>query len=114
MMALVSFTEIEKITGGNPQVMKELLGIFVKQNGANVQDIEKLFAAQNWNDLKKMAHKLKSSLALVGLPQHRALAEELEHTAGNEIAQTTKLVKELTEATRKVIAEIELKLKEIA
>jgi len=110
MKVLVSFAEIEKITAGNPQVMKELLGIFVKQNGDNVADIKKLFAEQNWNGLKKTAHKLKSSLALVGLPRHRALAEELEHTAGNEITQTTKLVAELTEATRKVIAEIELKL----
>ncbi len=113
-MTLVSFKEIEKITAGNKEVMRGLLELFIRQNTIYVNDIEIYFKMQNWSDLKKVSHKLKSSLALIGMLGHRALAEKLEHIAGYEISETQKLVDELVQVTRLALVEIESKLKEIS
>ena len=111
MALTISFTQIEKITAGDPQVMKQLLEIFVRENTLALAKIEECLAGGNWSELKKTAHKLKSSLALIGLSDARALAEELEQDAGTDLQQTKKIVLEIKTICLTVVEEINKKIK---
>ncbi len=114
MKTNISFTEIEKITAGNAQALKELLKIFVNENTKNVKKLEEYLATENWDELKKTAHKIKSSLALVGMMDYHALAEDLEKTAGTNVADTKKKIAQVTEACQNAINQTEIKLKQLA
>ncbi|HXB39895.1 MAG TPA: Hpt domain-containing protein [Bacteroidia bacterium] len=112
MASVVSFTEIEKITSGDAPAMKQLLQVFIKETTLNTQKMQEYLNAENWEELKKTTHKLKSSLALVGLADYRTLAEDIEKTAGADIESTQKKTAQLTEACQSVIYQTEKKLKE--
>lgn len=111
MKSIVSFSEIEKITQGDRKAMKDLLQVFIRQNLENINHLKQNFLDADWDALKKTAHKLKSSLALVGLHQHRSMSEELERIAGNDTAATKKMVDELTSATLQAVDEMNARLK---
>jgi HPt (histidine-containing phosphotransfer) domain-containing protein len=107
----ISYTDIERITQGDPRVTKDLLNVFIKQNLDNADKIKEYGAAGQWDLLRKVAHKLKSSLALVGLTEHREMAEQLERYAGEDPVATQRMVQELSLAILQVIAELTEKLK---
>lgn len=107
----VSFEHINQITLGDPLATKDLLEVFVRQNLRNIEDIKEDLARERWSEMRKVAHKLKSSLALVGMTAHRALAEELEENAGIDPGRTRELVVTLTKATHRALDEIRQKLK---
>lgn len=108
---LISYADIDKITQGDPRVTKDLLNVFIRQNLENADRLKELHSTLQWSDLRKAAHKLKSSLALVGLIEHRAMAEKLERSAGDDPAETKQLVDQLTAVTLQVVAELMKKLK---
>lgn len=110
MKNIVSFQQIEKITLGDAGMMRDLMALFVKENTLNVQRLQTLLEAQNWPELKQAAHKIKSSFALAGMEEHRALAEKVEKTAGEDISLTGKNTLEVVEAMRAAMAEMEKKL----
>lgn len=110
MKEQVSFDHINQITLGDPAATKGLLEVFVRQNLMNITQMQEHVVRQNWAELKKVSHKLKSSLALVGMQANRALAEELENTAGTDINRTHTLVNALISATTDALSEIQREL----
>jgi HPt (histidine-containing phosphotransfer) domain-containing protein len=114
MASIVSFTEIEKITVGDQQLMKQLLAVFVNENTQNIRKMREYLDSENWEELKKVAHKLKSSFALVGQPDYSVLAEEVEKTAGADALDTKNKIARLTEACQNAIHQTEKKLKQFS
>jgi HPt (histidine-containing phosphotransfer) domain-containing protein len=94
-------------------MMRDLMALFVKENAANVQRLQTLLEAQNWPELKKAAHKIKSSFALVGMEEHRVLAEKVEKDGGQDISLTQKNTKEIIEAMREAMGVMESKLRSL-
>jgi len=109
-----AFKDIEKLTASDPRVMKELLTVFIRENHIHIKKIEAARQSENWKELKKIAHKVKSSFALVGMMEHRALAEKLEEVAGDEPATTKKLTLKLLKACKEAISLVEKRLVELA
>lgn len=113
MKEAVSFDYINDLTLGDPVLTRDLLTVFVTQNEQNVQVIRQRLEAQDWSGLQRVAHKIKSSLALVGMTANRALAEELEKTAGQDAEQTRHLAEQIISGTHSAIEEIKRKLKKL-
>lgn len=110
MKETVSFDYIKDLTLGDPVLTRDLLRVFITQNEQNIGMIRQRLDAQDWRELQRVAHKIKSSLALVGMTAHRALAEELEKTAGQDTARTCELAEQIIGATHAAIEEIRRKL----
>lgn len=104
---IISLRQIENLTNGDPLAIKELLAIYSKEAAKQIRKMEDSFAAGSWDELKSVAHKMKSSLALVGMEAHRAMAEEVELTAGLDLQKTQNQVNELLSAYRQALAELE-------
>jgi HPt (histidine-containing phosphotransfer) domain-containing protein len=107
----ISYTDIDRITQGDPAVTKDLLNVFIRQNLENADKIKEYGSSGQWELLRKAAHKLKSSLALVGLNEHRLMAERLEQSAGDDAAETKRIVDELTSTILQVVAELRERVK---
>ena len=114
MTKTAAFKELDKLTGGDAGVMKELLTIFIRENLLRINTIKACQDSKNWKELKRTAHKIKSSFALIGMMQHRALAEELEQVAGDDRVCTDKLIVKLLKACQEAIDHVQKKLKEIS
>ncbi len=66
---------LESMTEGNKELIAELIGIFSTQVVEYSEQMLSLFKDKNWSELSKMAHKAKSSVAIMGM---KDLSDELK------------------------------------
>lgn len=71
-------------TGGNKEVMIEMIGIFSEQLIEFQTGLSKFYEEKNWVKLGKIAHKAKSSVSIMGMDKTAALLKELELLASEE------------------------------
>ena len=98
--------EIEKIARGNDQTKKELIEIFIRQISKQVKQINDYKEAKDWDELKKIAHTMKSSFLYLRMKRPIELANLLMETSGIEIETTSKQVNELSAICLLVISEL--------
>ncbi|HSH66632.1 MAG TPA: ATP-binding protein, partial [Bacteroidia bacterium] len=63
----INLDSLKEFSGGSKKFEKELIELFMKQVPADMEDLEKAFAEWNTFRIKSLSHKLKSSMAVVGL-----------------------------------------------
>jgi PAS domain S-box-containing protein len=63
----VDLDSLREFSGGNKEFEKEVIEMFLSQVPADMDDLEKAFAENNHFQIKSISHKLKSSMAVVGL-----------------------------------------------
>ena len=68
-------TYLKTMSGEDPDLMNEMIDIFVAQVGEFQDDLQTLHDAGRYAELGKMAHKAKSSVAIMGM---ESLAEKLK------------------------------------
>ena len=66
---------LEAMTERDKGLIKELIGIFSTQVGEYSTLMKKYLGEKNWGELSKLAHKAKSTVAIMGM---RELSEELK------------------------------------
>ena len=66
---------LEAMTEGDNGLIKELIGIFSTQVGEYSAQMQKFHTENNWIELSKLAHKAKSTVAIMGMKE---LAEKLK------------------------------------
>ena len=66
---------LENMTEGDKGLIKELIGIFSTQVKEYNVLMQKYLGDKNWNELSKLAHKAKSTVAIMGM---RDLSEKLK------------------------------------
>jgi HPt (histidine-containing phosphotransfer) domain-containing protein len=63
------------MAGGNPEIIKEMIHIFIDQVQDYIKDMRKYLEEKDYLSLGKLAHKSKSSVAIMGMND---LAAELK------------------------------------
>lgn len=99
---------LHRMSSGDESFVKEMIKLFLKQVP---QELEKLTsAASDSQAVKQIAHKLKSSVAMVGAEDLLIQVKELEQEANNNIEYTTVLAyqKELTQKLDNIQKELYL------
>jgi HPt (histidine-containing phosphotransfer) domain-containing protein len=114
MEKITSLHEIERITNSDPNILKEFITIFINETSLRIEEIEKYLEYDNWNELKKLAHKIKSSLLMVKMTTYVPIAQELEQEAGIDRQKTKTQVRVLITALTQAVAELENDLRRIA
>ena len=78
---------LQQMTGNDNGMMKEMIELFLNQLVEMRVDIEFLVDNQNWFELSRVAHKIKSSALVMGAQQMSDEMKELELLAkeGNDI-----------------------------
>jgi HPt (histidine-containing phosphotransfer) domain-containing protein len=58
---------IRSISGGDPAFIKKMILLFIETVPQNVKELVDSCRSQNWEQVSKMAHKLKSTVDSMGI-----------------------------------------------
>lgn len=99
---------LNNMAGGNNEIIREMITIFNEQSGEYIRDIQKYLDDKDYNMLGKLAHKAKSSVAIMGMNE---LAEDLKSLEINtkdkkETESYPIIVEKFINTTKQAIAEL--------
>ena len=63
---------------GDPVTVKNIINLFISQTPTNIQHLKEFITAADWQNLKKICHKMKASYALIGIPEIKNYLQEIE------------------------------------
>lgn len=100
------------MSGGSNEIIREMIGIFNEQSEEYIRDMQKYLDEKNYLLLGKLAHKAKSSVAIMGMNELAADLKTLEINTKEEkdIESYPAYVEKFIDLTKQAMAE----LKEVA
>ena len=78
---MVKKTDLEYListTGNNREIIIELINIFIEQVGEFSEEFRNLYKMKDYDALGKLAHKAKSSVAIMGMDKLTEKLKEFE------------------------------------
>lgn len=78
-------TYLKNMSGGSPEIIKEMVNLFAEQVVEIAEQMHEALANKDWVNLGKLAHKAKSSVAIMGMNDLSAELKRLELIAGQGI-----------------------------
>jgi len=100
---------LDSVTGGDEKFKIELVNVFIQQMPTLLVGLEKALQEKDYKQLSAIAHKTKSSVALMGIESLRAEMAELEQKAktGDDTELYSKIVTNFISVSTDVLTEIE-------
>ena len=97
------------MSGGDADFIAEMIGLFREQIGEYAEQMPQLLREQEYSGLSKLAHKAKSSVAVMGMTGMADLLKELEKLAheGKEADRYEGMVNEFLEKCWMAVEELE-------
>ncbi len=74
---------LEMMTGGDAEMRETMLGMIREELPTEIGKMGSLVASKNWNELKEVSHKMKSTLAFVGNDKMTLANREIEGICKN-------------------------------
>ena len=109
---LIDLTYLEQITKGNENFFLSMLDIFMEQNPADMKLLGKAVQANDFENIKIMAHKIKTSVVFVGLDKYiRELLAEMEELG--KLEEQPMRIRELYLELNTICTEADTQLKEM-
>jgi HPt (histidine-containing phosphotransfer) domain-containing protein len=81
---LYDLSTIRTISGGDESFIKKMIALFIETVPQNVEELNKALAEQDWDQVSKMAHKLKSTLDSMGIASVKQDVRTVEQNAKNK------------------------------
>jgi HPt (histidine-containing phosphotransfer) domain-containing protein len=69
---------LETVSEGDPEIVREIVDIFKSQAKEIYEEMKILFAEKNYDALGLLAHKAKSSVAIMGITELAAMLKTFE------------------------------------
>ncbi|MBL7113172.1 MAG: Hpt domain-containing protein [Bacteroidales bacterium] len=82
---ITDLTYLNNMTDGNPELIQEMINIFTSQVDEYIVEMNSLYDLQNWNGLSRLAHKAKSSVAIMGMTNLAEMLKEFEINAKDHL-----------------------------
>jgi HPt (histidine-containing phosphotransfer) domain-containing protein len=100
---------LKTMSGGDDKFISEMIDLFREQIGEYKELMPQLLRNKKYRDLSKLAHKAKSSVAVMGMNHVADLLKELEILANEEkeVERYEQMVNEFLEQSQLAIAELE-------
>ena len=83
--AKVDLTYLRDLADDDPEFMREMIETFIADTPLLMAALESAWLAGNINNMRMMAHKIKSSTQVMGLTRFSALARQLEENCAKGI-----------------------------
>jgi HPt (histidine-containing phosphotransfer) domain-containing protein len=105
---LINLKYLENMSGGSKELVKEMAGIFINQIPEFVSEMKSLLMKKEYESLGMLAHKAKSSVAIMGMEE---LAKNLKHfellaREGKNTDQYSNYIQEFEETCNNAISEL--------
>lgn len=79
----IDLSYLRDVSGGSNEFMMEMIEIFLEQTPIYFKQLEQGLKDKNWNTVKEMAHKIKPTLAFMGVETARQDMGDIERKARN-------------------------------
>jgi HPt (histidine-containing phosphotransfer) domain-containing protein len=82
----INMEYLDSVSGGDPGIIKEIVIIFKEQSVEIYNEMRSLLASKNYTSLGLLAHKAKSSVAIMGMSEMANMLKtfELQAKEGKE------------------------------
>jgi hypothetical protein len=80
---LYDLTMIRSVSGGDEAFIKKMILLFIETVPQNVKELVDATASKNWEQVAKMAHKLKSTIDSMGIRSLHSQIRSVEQQAKN-------------------------------
>ncbi len=106
----VDLSYLKEMSGGNNDLVLEMISIFKTQVDEFAGDMDQLLAEKKYDLLGKLAHKAKSSVSIMGLNELAIRLKELENSAcaGKNIASYKGIIELFKQETKEAVKELDL------
>jgi CheY-like chemotaxis protein len=78
---LYDLTMVQSVSGGDEGFIKKMVALFIETVPQNMQDLKNALQAENWEQVGKTAHKLKSTIDSMGIKSIRQEIRAVESNA---------------------------------
>ncbi len=102
---------LKTMSGGDSMFIREMIDLFSEQIEEYKRDMPALLHKKDYINLSKMAHKAKSSVAVMGMREVADLLKDLEILAieGKEVERYESMINLFLDQSRLAIEELENK-----
>ena len=83
-MEIIDLTYICEMSGDNQKIIKEMITIFLEQIPEFLDEMNSCHSSKDWHNLGMIAHKAKSSVAIMGMEKQSNDLKTLELLAKEE------------------------------
>jgi len=97
------------MSGGDSKFIREMIELFREQIDEYKLLMPELLQKKKYDELSKMAHKAKSSVAVMGMAEVAEILKQLEILAqgGKEVEQYGSMIDEFLEQSQQALKELE-------
>jgi HPt (histidine-containing phosphotransfer) domain-containing protein len=112
---LINTSYIESVTGGDKEILTELIVLFRDQVAEISAEMLQLNEKKDFHSLGMLAHKAKSSVAIMGMSELASLLKtfELEAKENNNADRYAEYISRFETDTLSAITELDSYLKEL-
>ena len=82
---LIDLSYLEQVCSGNKALVAKMIDLFIKQTPLQMQQLREHSTSGDWHKFFNVAHKVKSSLAMMGVKSLESSMEELEEYSKNKV-----------------------------
>lgn len=76
---LTDLNYLKDASAGNKVFIKEMIEIFLRQTPAYLSELKKSGEEQRWEEFRKVLHKLKPTITMMGIRKGDTLVKEIEY-----------------------------------
>lgn len=81
---IYSLDKINEMADGDTEFVLSVISVFLEEVPEDLSELEKAVADSNYEQVYKLAHKIKPNVDLLGMEQTRAVALEIETLGKSE------------------------------
>ncbi|WP_297796624.1 Hpt domain-containing protein [uncultured Eudoraea sp.] len=75
---IYSLDKINEMAEGDQDFINSVISVFLEEVPQDLEDLEKAITNDDYDNVYKLAHKIKPNVDLLGMEQSRAVALEIE------------------------------------
>ncbi|NAS11879.1 Hpt domain-containing protein [Poritiphilus flavus] len=87
---IYSLDKINEMADGDQDFVNSVISVFLEEVPQDLEDLESAIASMDYENVYKLAHKIKPNVDLLGMEQTRATALEIE-TLGKSSANSAEI-----------------------
>jgi CheY-like chemotaxis protein/nitrogen-specific signal transduction histidine kinase len=106
---LYDLTMVQSVSGGDEGFIRKMVALFIETVPQNMQDLKNALQAENWEQVGKTAHKLKSTIDSMGIKSIRQEIRTVESNAKQmeSLAEIPSLVTMIDNVIKECIGQLQ-------
>jgi len=111
-MVKIDLVYLKQVSGNNTEFIMQMIEMFLKNTPVALEEMNEKFKQQNWEELRNIAHKIKSTYTYVGLSDVQKLLAEIEQysTSKTNLEKLPHLMEEVESKSKEAFKALEEEL----